>query len=144
MDKSKELLKHSLVCILYLLLTLLFIYPTYLYYSNAVYSFDDPQDMIWHLMWAYDNILKDFGQLFHGNIFYPVKYSFIFTDHMIGTLIIFAPAYFLTKNPVLSHNILMFFLTILSGISVYSLFYYWTKKRLASFFTGFIFCLFIF
>ena len=139
MEKSNQLLKHTVVCFLYVLLTLLFIYPVYLHYADTTYTFGDPIDMIWHSVWAYDHILKEPANLFDGNMFYPAKYSFIFTDHMIGTFIIFAPAYFLTKNPVLSHNILMFFLTILSGISMYFLVYYWTRRRLASFFSGFVF-----
>ena len=139
MEKSNQLLKHTVVCFLYVLLTLLFIYPVYLHYADTTYTFGDPIDMIWHSVWAYDHILKEPANLFDGNMFYPAKYSFIFTDHMIGTFIIFAPAYFLTKNPVLSHNILMFFLTILSGISMYFLVYYWIRRRSASFFSGFVF-----
>ena len=138
MRESNLFSKHALIYFLYVGLTFIFIYPVYLHYDTTS-QIGDPLDIIWHLIWSYDHLLKNPSHLFDGNIFYPAKYSFIFTDHMIGTLIIFAPAYFLTKNPVLSHNILMFFLTILSGISMYSLFYYWTKKRLASFFSGFIF-----
>ena len=95
--------------------------------------------MIWHALWAYDNLFTDFSQIFHGNILYPAKYTFLLTDHMIGTMIFFIPFYLLTNNPVFAHNMVVVFQTILSGISMYALSYYWTRKKLPSFYAGFIF-----
>lgn len=137
MRKSKDALKHCGIFIIYILLTLLFTYPYFFHSTNTIF-FGDPTDMIWHAVWAYDHLLKDPANLFNGLMFYPAKYTFIFTDHMIGTLIFFAPVYAITKNPILAHNGLLFFLTVLGAMSMYFLVYYWTKRRLPAFFSGFI------
>ncbi|MCK4967078.1 hypothetical protein KAS50_08605, partial [bacterium] len=104
----------------------------------ADYSLD-VLDNIWHALWAYDNLFTNFTQMFHGNILYPAKYTFLFTDHMLGTMIFFMPFYSLTKNPVFAHNMVNLFQTILAGVSMYALSYYWTRRKLPSFYAGFIF-----
>ncbi|MCK4966407.1 hypothetical protein KAS50_05210, partial [bacterium] len=136
--KKTDFLKHTGICVIFVLLTFVFTYPCFFKAADMIFAMSDAHDTIWHAVWAYDHLFTDPLNLFHGNIFYPARYTAIFTDPMFSNLIIFAPVYFFTKNPFLAYNAIGLVLMFLGAVSMYCLVYYWTRKKIPAFFAGFI------
>ncbi|MFN3476544.1 MAG: hypothetical protein ACK4Z6_03185 [Candidatus Methylomirabilales bacterium] len=93
----------------------------------------------WILTWDYHVLGSRPLELFNANIFYPAKNTLALSEHMIGNLPIFAPLMFLTQNPILAANGVVFASFVLSGVAMFALVRYWTGNFLASFIAGFIY-----
>jgi hypothetical protein len=46
--------------------------------------------------------------LFNANIYYLASNTLALSEHLLGVLSIFAPAYALTGNPILAYNVVFF------------------------------------
>lgn len=83
----------------------------------------------------------DFNNYFDTNAFYPNKYSLLFSDLLLPQAIIEIPFYLITKDVILSFNIL-FFITFI--LNYFATFIFWKqifKKNFLAFF-GSIFVIF--
>lgn len=95
--------------------------------------------LTWVLSWDYHALGSVSLKLFDANIFYPGKNSLALSDHLLGDLPIFAPVMFLTQNPILAANSVVFGSFVLCGIAMFALARYWTRNLPASFVAGFIY-----
>lgn len=124
----------------YLALAVLMTYPLFFRMKDHTLIF--PVDSLlntWILTWDYHALGSRPLELFNANIFYPAKNTLALSEHMIGNLPIFALLMFLTQNPILAANGVVFASFVLSGVAMFALVRYWTGNFLASFLAGFIY-----
>jgi hypothetical protein len=99
----------------------------------------DPLLVSWILAWGFHALTTDPWNLFQANIFYPAETTLAFSEHLLGVLPIFAPAYALTGNPIFAYNMVFFLSFPLSGLSMFLLVHYWTRSFWASLLAGALF-----
>ncbi len=87
----------------------------------------DPLLITWILAWDVHALSTAPARLFDANIFFPVERSLAFSDHLLGVLPLFAPAYLLTGNPVAAYNAVFLLSFALSGFTGFCLAYSWTR-----------------
>jgi hypothetical protein len=80
----------------------------------------DPTLQAWQMAWSGHILTFDVGQLWHGNAFYPDRYSFAFSDTLLG----YAPAGLVGEGPeaaILRYNIMFVFAHALAFLGAYAL-----------------------
>ncbi|MPZ28645.1 MAG: hypothetical protein GEV12_20145 [Micromonosporaceae bacterium] len=80
----------------------------------------DPTLVAWLLSWPGHILLEDPAQLWHGNAFFPERWSYAFTDSLLG----YAPAGLLGSGPmdaVLRYNIMYVLAHALAFLGAYAL-----------------------
>ena len=80
----------------------------------------DPTLQAWQLSWAGHALLHDPAQLWNGNAFYPDKYSYAFSDTLLG----YAPLGMIGTGPeaaIIRYNILFVLIYALSFFGTYAL-----------------------
>ncbi len=102
----------------------------------------DPVLNTWILSWDTHALLTNPLQLFNANTFYPLQNSLALSEHMLPHVLIFAPVYLITNNPILASNILYFCAFFLTGLSMFWLVKELTGDYWAALFAGiaFTFC----
>lgn len=91
-------------------------YPRY----TLPHDLGDPSLVSWILAWPAHALLSDPTQLWHGNAFYPERWSYAFTDSLLG----YAPAGLLGEgmaDALLRYNILFVLVHALAFIGAYAL-----------------------
>ncbi|HEX5596602.1 MAG TPA: hypothetical protein VFX61_11400, partial [Micromonosporaceae bacterium] len=81
---------------------------------------NDPTLQAWQMAWSGHILLTDPGQLWHANTFYPLPWSFAFSDTLLG----YAPAGMIGDGPtaaVLRYNILFVLAHALATLGAYAL-----------------------
>lgn len=88
----------------------------------------DPLINCWALAWDGDHLLRILGGqkgalagFWHANIFHPEPYTLAYSEHLVGEAVLVLPVYALTRNVVLSYNLLFLSTFILSGLGVFLL-----------------------
>src|SRR5690348_13289630 len=69
----------------------------------------DGQFSIWNIAWVARTIVADPLDLFDANIFYPHKLTLAYSEANILPGIIGVPAWWLTRNPWLTLNVVLLF-----------------------------------
>ena len=136
--------RHGLVVPLFVLLTLLALWPLPMHLWNEIPGgAGDPLLTIWIHSWTCHALANfDLGGLFQANIFYPAPLTLALSDHMLSNLLVFAPVYWASGNPVLGHNLVLLTSFLLSGLAMYILAFHWTRRVGPSLVAGFIFAFF--
>lgn len=62
----------------------------------------------------------------HGNIFYPYRYTFFFTEHLLPTTALVLPVLTLSPSPLAALNLYTLLTFVLTGFGVWLLVTYWT------------------
>lgn len=75
----------------------------------------------WVLAWGAHAILTQPWALFQANAFYPSPSSLAYSEHLLGYLPLFAPTYWLTGNPILAVNVMVFLTYPLCALATYAL-----------------------
>ncbi len=110
--------------------------------STNLLDWRDYPYVIWTMFQSTSHISNlDFLNFFETNAFYPHKLTLMFSDLLLPQTIILLPFLVLTKNIVLSFNILFFITFILNFISLY-LFWKQLFKNDALVFLGSLFFIF--
>ena len=142
LPRKTTLLEVTLVSAFFTALTLLKTYPLIRHFGTHLPG--DPGDPLlnsWILAWDVHVLTTAPFNLFNANIFYPVQNALALSEHMIAAVPIFAPAYFLTGNPIFAYNTVFFLAFIFSGVSMFLLVQHWTENFWAALLSG---CLFAF
>jgi hypothetical protein len=71
------------------------------------YGLSDVHLHMWTLAWISRAIVRDPLHLFDANIFYPARLTLAGSDHLLGTLPVAGPVYWLTGNPVAAMNVVV-------------------------------------
>jgi hypothetical protein len=100
----------------------------------------DPLMLEWVLAWDVHALGHgNFRHLFDANMFYPAENSLAFSEHLLGVVLVFAPGYLLTGNPIVGYNVVLLLSFALSGASVFCLAHYWTRRFWPSLVAGTLF-----
>jgi hypothetical protein len=127
------------VCI-FCLMTAYKTYPLILHMSTHIPGNPgDPLLIAWIMAWDFHALTTNPWHLFNANIYYPAPNTLALSEHLLGLLPIFAPAYALTGNPILGYNIVFFLSFVLSGVAMLVLVHYWTQHFWAALVAGFLF-----
>ena len=72
--------------------------------ATPSYGLSDVHLHMWTLAWISRAIVRDPLHLFDANIFYPARLTLAGSDHLLGTLPVAGPVYWLTGSPVAAMN----------------------------------------
>ncbi len=137
----------ALVVIAAIVLASVFTYPYLLNFTNAGrLDTNDGRWSIWVVAWVAHALTTDPASLFGANIFYPHPNALAFSEANLVAGIVAVPAWLLTKNPYVAHNVVFLFSFALSFAATYYLVRYLTGDRRTAVVAGilFAFCPFAF
>lgn len=104
-----------------LLLAVLMTWPALRYPQHTIpQDYWDPALQAWQMAWSGQILLTDPAQLWHANAFYPERFSFAFSDTLLG----YAPAGMIGEGPVaavLRYNIIFVLAHALAVLGAYAL-----------------------
>ena len=136
----RRALSGAIPLFLYLSLTIVMTWPL-----AAGLSRDVPGDLgdsllnMWILGWMAESIPRvvtgdmSVRDVWNANIFHPEPLALSFSEHLFGQAIQILPVYYLTKNLILSYNLLFITSFALSGLFMYLLVRDITGSRIAAF-----------
>lgn len=122
-------------------------YPLVLYLDNGGrLDVADGQFSVWNVAWVARTLVVDPLHVFDANIFYPHRRTLAFSENNLGAGILAIPAYWLTRNPLLAHNVVVLVAFTLSFVGMYYLVRYLVHDRRAAPISAicFAFCPYIF
>ncbi|HSB62573.1 MAG TPA: hypothetical protein VLJ18_00345 [Thermoanaerobaculia bacterium] len=99
-ERPRRLPAEILVCLAFLGLTILMTWPWVLHLRDHCSDSGDPYLNSWIMWWDFHQTFHDPLRLFHGNIFFPLKYSLAFSEHNFGIALPFFPLYALGIRPL--------------------------------------------
>ena len=88
----------------------------------------DAVSHLWILAWGVHGLATRPLHLFDGNLAYPLERSLAFTEHFLGMLPLFAPAYVLTGNAVAGYNTVVLLSGALAAFGAAALAWWWTRR----------------
>lgn len=89
----------------------------------------DGQWAIWSVAWVARALVLDPLHVFDANIFYPHRWTLIYSESNLGAGALGIPAYWLTRNPYATHNSAVLISFALSQIGMYFLVRHLTGSR---------------
>jgi hypothetical protein len=138
--RYRVLRSSAFICALYGLLALVSIHPLWRHLTTAVPSdIGDPLLNTWILAWDGHALLTDPDHLFDANIFFPLKDTLAYSEHLLGTALPMLPILLISGEPVLAYNVAFLTSFALSGFGLYLLALRYTENRLAAFLAGLAF-----
>ena len=120
-------------------LALVKLHPVLPRLGTHIHHPSDPLLVSWILAWDFHALTTNPWTLFQANIFYRAENTLAFSDHLIGVLPLFAPAYALTGNPIFAYNVVFLLSFPLSGLSMFLLVRHSTRNFWASLLAGALF-----
>ena len=127
-----RLLPHLLVLAAMLVVTVVATWPMLPSLGGYVVSKLDPLYTIWAMAWQAHALATNPLGLFDTNIMYPFKGTLAFDELAFAEAVISAPLYWLTGNPILSHNAQWLLTFVLSGYGMWLLVRELTRNNLAA------------
>jgi hypothetical protein len=99
----------------------------------------DSRLIIWTLAWDNHAWLDRVPSFFDANIFYPAKEALAYSEHLIGISLLTLPVYALTRNPVLSYNLVWLLSFLLCALAAHVLAWRQTRDHLAAAMAGLVY-----
>jgi hypothetical protein len=138
--RYRVLRSPAFICAFYGLLALISTHPLWRYLTTVVPSdIGDPLLNAWILAWDGHALLTDPAHLFDANIFFPLKNTLAYSEHLLGTALPMLPILLISGEPVLAYNVAFLTSFMLSGFGLYLLALRYTDNRLAAFLAGLAF-----
>jgi hypothetical protein len=137
--KSSRLVREVLVFLTFCLFTAILTWPYVTRLRDAVVDPGDPYLISWILWWDYHQTFTDPLNLFHSNLFYPLRYTLAFSEHSYGIALFFFPLYALGARPLTVHAVAMFFGFVTCGYGAFRLTRTLTGSNGAAWIAGIIF-----
>ena len=112
----------GLVCLAFAFLTLVLAAPLSL--SPATHALPlsaDTRLFLWTISWDVEALLHHPLSLFDANIFFPEPRTLAYSEHILGSAVLGAPALLATGNPVLALNVIVLLSCVLCGLGAYVL-----------------------
>jgi hypothetical protein len=132
---AREIFIFSAFCLFTALLT----WPYVTRLRDAVVDPGDPYLVSWILWWDYHQTFTDPLNLFHSNLFYPLRYTLAFSEHSYGIALPFFPLFALGARPLTVHAVAMFFGFATCGYAAFRLARTLTGANGVAWITGIIF-----
>ncbi|RJP32460.1 MAG: hypothetical protein C4536_06210 [Actinobacteria bacterium] len=118
-SKARE---YTLVILFFLLLAVIFTWPLILHIHDGVIGgHGDPLLNTWIVSWDARTIFTNPTGLFQGNILYPATDVLTYSEHMFTIGLMAAPVYYISGNPILAYNTMVFLGLVLSSFGCYLL-----------------------
>ena len=112
----------GLVGLLFVLLTLVLAAPLSLSPATTALPLSaDTRLFLWTISWDVHALLTQPLQVFDANIFFPEPRTLAYSEHLIGSALLGAPALLATGNPVLALNVIVLLSCVLSGLGAWYL-----------------------
>jgi hypothetical protein len=92
----------------------------------------DHQYSVWNVAWVAHALLTNPLQVFHANIFYPHRWTLLYSEANLAAGAIGLPVYWLTRDAFATHNFVVLASFVLSGTGTYYLVRYLTGDRHAA------------
>jgi hypothetical protein len=105
--------------LLFALATAAFTWPLAAHLSDALFDLGDPADSSWRLGSMAYQLLHQPLQLYQSQTLYPVSNVLTLDELLTGNVFLTVPLIWLTNNPVLAFNVLVFGSFALSGFATY-------------------------
>jgi hypothetical protein len=118
---SSSLVRELGVIFVFCLFTAILTWPYVTRMRDVVVDTGDPYLITWIMWWDYHQTFTDPLNLFHANVFYPLKYSLAFSENSYGIAVLFFPLYALGLAPLTIHAIAMFLGFALCGYGAFRL-----------------------
>jgi hypothetical protein len=135
--------KDWAVVLLLMLLSLAMTYPLLFHMEDHVPSdLRDPLYTIWLLSWEVRAAGSGFAQIADANIFYPHRSTLYYGDSLPAEALLGSPVLLLSRNPVLTYNVLFILSFFFCGLGMYYLVRHLTASRAAGFAAGLVFAFF--
>ncbi len=96
-------------------------WPWAAWIRDAVPDPGDPYLNSWILWWNFHQTFTDPLNLFHGNIFFPYRYTLAFSEHNYGISLLLFPLYALGVRPLTAHGVAMLLGYLFSGYGAFRL-----------------------
>jgi len=87
---------------------------------------------VWIVGWVARTLPTVPGRLYDAGIYYPVRYPFAYSEHMLGGVPITLPVYWLTGSALAAHQALILAGFVLSGPAMALLVRFWTGSNPAA------------
>lgn len=131
---------HFFPCLILAGLTLLMTFPLVFHLRDHLPSdLGDPLHHVWLIGRNLDKVKQGFTNFWETQVFYPHHKTLLYGDYVpLLTLMAAVPAW-LTKNLILTYNLLWLFSFFLCGLGAYCLVFHFTASRWAGFIAGVIF-----
>ena len=123
----------------FLVLTMIFTYPTIRCFTRCVANSGDPLLNAWILAWDVHKLITDVKGFFDTNIFYPHKNTLAYSESQLANALLAMPVLLVFRNPILAHNWVYLFSFAASGFGMYLLVKHLTGSRLAGMISGTVF-----
>ena len=133
------LVRELLIILAFCFLTSLVTWPYVTRMRDAVAGPGDPYLVSWMLWWDFHQTFKDPLNLFHGNVFYPYRYTLAFSETAYGVAFPFFPLFALGLRPLTVHAVAMFMGFALSGYAAFRLTRTLTGSNGAAWISGIVF-----
>jgi hypothetical protein len=130
---------NLLILLFFVLMSIIMLWPLPLHMVDGLVSPIDPLLNTWIFAWDTHQLFKNPFHLFDANIFFPLKNTLAFSEHMIVLSLIAMPVSLISGHPILGYNFIQFLSFVLCGFAVYLLVFHLTKSRIAGIIAGFIF-----
>ena len=100
--------REAFVVLAFCFFTALVTWPYVTCLRDAVADPGDPYLVSWILWWDYHQTFADPLNLFHSNLFYPLRYTLAFSEHCYGIALLFFPLFALGAPPLTVHAVAIF------------------------------------
>jgi hypothetical protein len=105
------------IATVYLLACWIMLAPICNFANLASASYEgDARLVIWLLAWDNHALLDRVPALFDANIFFPARNALAYSEHMFGISLFSLPVYALTRNAVLSYNLVWLLSFFMAGV----------------------------
>ena len=96
---------------------------------------------IWNVAWIAHALTTNPSQVLDANIFHPSRHALLYSEANLGAGVLAVPAWLLTSDPYVAHNVVLVITFVLSALAAYALARRLTRSRGASAaaFTPFVF-----
>lgn len=106
--RHNRFVRDFLVFLTFCLFTSIVTWPYVTRLRDAVVDAGDPYFMSWVLWWDYHQTFTDPLNLFHANLYYPLRYTLAFSEHSYGIALLFFPLFALGAPPLTVHAVAVF------------------------------------
>ncbi|MFQ6014165.1 MAG: hypothetical protein ACE5NP_01815 [Anaerolineae bacterium] len=125
------------IFVVYTILSLAATHPLWLHLTTQIAGdIGDPLLNTWIIAWDVHALLTDPIHLFDANIFYPLRNTLAYSEHLLGNALLAVPLLLLSGEPLLSYNLIFLASFILSALGMYYLVHHYIKNRAVAFLAG--------
>ncbi len=138
--EKRDARETVLAFLFFFVITCAFTFPLILRMHRAIIGDAiDPLLNNWIITHGSKSIFTSPSGFFQGNILYPARDVITYSEHFFTLALLTSPVYYLTKNPLLSYNLLVFFSFVFSALGAFQLVRYLTHNTWAGLLAGVFF-----